>query len=156
MKQISAWRMTHPMYSGSALTGAGARQYGGRFNSPGHPVVYTSGSISLCMLEMLVQGNKSERLATYICIEVNFNESLIEWRPPKSLPAGWNNLPYTGVSQETGDEWLNSGRTAVLAVPSVIVPKEWNYLLNPVHPDFKKIIVSESTFTPFDQRLLNG
>ncbi|TVQ16086.1 MAG: RES domain-containing protein [Balneolaceae bacterium] len=155
MKQIRAWRMTKPEYANSALSGLGARQFGGRFNSPGHAVFYTSGSISLCMLEMLVQVNKQKRLDSFICTGISFDESLVEWRPAGSLPNGWDDLPYTRVSCETGDEWLNSGRTAVLAVPSVVVPQEWNYLLNPVHPDFKSLKVSESTFTPFDRRLLN-
>jgi RES domain-containing protein len=154
MKRIHAWRMTHPRYADSALTGQGAMQYGGRFNSPGRAHVYTSGSISLCMLEMLVQGNQAERLSPYICTGLQFDASLVEWRPAESLPAGWDELPYNSASQETGDEWLTLQRSAVMAVPSVVVPSEWNFLLNPSHPDFLYIERSGTKFTPFDRRLI--
>jgi RES domain-containing protein len=153
MKRIHAWRMTHPRYADSALTGLGAHQFGGRFNSPGNAVVYTSGSISLCMLEMLVQGNRADRLSPYICIGLAFDEPLVEWRPAGLLPPGWDDLPYTRSGQEAGDEWLKSLRTPVLAVPGVVVPQEWNYLLNPLHPDFGRIERSGTAFTPFGRRL---
>jgi RES domain-containing protein len=156
MKRIQAWRMTHPRYTDSALTGQGAMQYGGRFNSPGRALVYTSGSISLCMLEMLVQGNRAERLSPYICIGLQFDASLVEWRPAESLPAGWDELPYTSASQETGDEWLMLQRSAVLAVPSVVVHQEWNFLLNPDHPHFRIIERTGTVFTPFDRRLVSS
>jgi RES domain-containing protein len=153
MKRIHTWRMTHPRYAGSALSGLGAQQYGGRFNSPVNPLVYTSGSISLCMLEMLVQANRSERLAPFICIGMQFDETLVEWHPAGKLPSGWDELPYTKTGQLAGDEWLASGRTVVMAVPSVVVPQEWNFLINPLHPDFKKIARTGPEFTPFDRRL---
>jgi RES domain-containing protein len=71
-----------------------------------------------------------------------------------SMPDGWDALPYSGISQIVGDEWLESGRTAVLAVPSVVVPQEWNFLLNPKHRNFHKIKIADKVITPFDSRLI--
>jgi RES domain-containing protein len=71
-----------------------------------------------------------------------------------SMPEGWDALPYSRISQIVGDEWLESGRTAVLAVPSVVVPQEWNFLMNPKHRNFHKIKIVDKVITPFDSRLI--
>ncbi len=71
----------------------------------------------------------------------------------RSLPANWRGLADLSPCQRIGDEWLSSLRTALLRVPSVIIPEEWNVVINPLHPDFKKIKVKEVQPFMFDPRV---
>lgn len=153
---MTVWRICLSKYVDSALSGSGAEQYGGRFNSPGRPVVYTSGSLSLALLEILVQANATERMSDQVCIPVHVDESMIENYSAEDLPEGWNSVPYTHLSQRIGDQWLTAQRSPVLRVPSVVVPLEYNYLINPRHPGGKAISVRPSFPVPFDSRLRNG
>jgi RES domain-containing protein len=85
---------------------------------------------------------------------VSFNEALLEDLPIASLPAGWNSEPPTAASQSLGDAWVLAARSAVLAVPSVIVPEERNYVLNPNHPRFAEVQIASPVPCAVDPRLL--
>jgi RES domain-containing protein len=152
--KVSAWRIVSPRYADTAFSGIGAQRSGGRFNSPGRPLVYCSGSIALAMLEMLVQVNKRSRLIGYLCIPATFDEAAVEALDTDDMPAGWNARPYTLTSQAFGDRWIEEGRSLVLRVPSVVVPQESNYLINPLHADAPSLEVGREFLAPFDTRLI--
>lgn len=151
---IRAWRIVKAKHAEAAFSGEGARRYGGRWTSPGAAVVYTASSASLAMLEMLVHVQSQELLKSYILFEVTFEEALVTAVDVRSLPRTWRRSPPPIAVQRVGDAWLEDAGSAVLRIPSVIVPAEWNYLLNPAHPDFAKIAVGPRRPTKFDPRLI--
>ena len=154
MARITVWRITDPRWQREAFTGEGSAKRGQRFNSKGKKVVYTSGSISLALLEILVRIDDPRLLTRYICIPATFDTTLVKTVDLASLPEGWNKHPPNEVSQEIGDEWLREGKSPVLRVPSVVVPMEHNYLLNPAHRNFGRIDIGEAVQAPFDPRLV--
>jgi RES domain-containing protein len=149
----TVWRIVDPKYAESAFSGIGAEIAGGRFNSKGRRMVYTAGSVSLAMLEQLVQANKRRRLRGHVCIPVTFEETFVEAHDADSLPKGWDARPYRHASQDFGDRWLREQRSLVLCVPSVVVPQEYNYLINPSHPDMGAVEIGDAFLTPFDVHL---
>lgn len=152
---IRAFRICKTRHKASAFTGEGARLNGGRWNSPGKAVVYTSSSLSLATLEVLVHLEDPEVLANlFSWASLEIPPDMLETLQPETLPAGWNDHESNRISRPIGDSWLRTMRSAALAVPSVVTPGEWNYLLNPVHSDFPRI--QTSPFAPFrpDPRLL--
>jgi len=152
--ELIIWRIIHSKFQAGAFSGDGAKEHGGRFNSKGKPLIYTSGSLSLAVLEMLVQTNSRERLKKHICIPVIVSTRLITEARLEDLPNGWDSLPYRRVSQEFGDSWIDSGKSLVLKVPSVVNRHEFNYLINPSHPNFGKMELGESISFPVDPRLV--
>ncbi len=149
-----AFRLCKTKFLTSAFSGEGARLNGGRWNSPGLAVVYTSSSLSLATLEVLVHLEDPDafaRLFSWIPLEIP--ENTIETLDESKLPTGWCADETSISSRSIGDAWLRTLRTAVLAVPSVITPDEWNYLLNPAHPRFPEIQIGGArSFRP-DPRL---
>ncbi len=149
----TAYRLVPKKHAGSALEGTGARLYGGRWNSPGKAVVYTSESLALCSLEILVHLPSYKILEEYVYVTVRFNSDLVL---AAELVEGWNARPVSRCSQVIGDQWMDDGRFPVLKVPSVIIPEGWNYLLNTAHPDFTEIRTGEPIPMKFDPRLRKG
>ena len=150
---ITAWRITQAQYQDTAFSGEGARQYGGRFNSVGVPVVYTAESIALATLELLVRVNQRKHLKRYVRISARFSRDHVT--VPESLPAGWDAHPYSSASQAVGDKWAQGQQSLVLKVPSVVEPMESNYLINPLHPDYDALEIGDPTPLQLDARLLN-
>ena len=153
---MTVWRIVDPAYLSTAFSGIGAERYGGRFNSKGRRAVYAAGSISLAMLEMLVQANKRRRLIGHLCISATFDDSQVETLKADELPDGWDARPYMRMSQDVGDAWLDEGRALVLRVPSVVIPQEYNYVINPLHSEAGLIKVGTPFPAPFDTRLVEG
>jgi RES domain-containing protein len=151
MKQ-KTWRIVKAKYAATAFSGEGAAKVGGRWNSRGQWVVYTSGSLSLAALEMLVHLNPPVSFR-WVAMSCEFDENLVERIKIAALPKTWRQYPAPGSVRAIGDAWLKEARSAVLAVPSVIVPREWNYLLNPAHPDFGRLAIGEPEPFAFDERL---
>lgn len=148
-----AWRIVKARHAATAFDGEGARLFGGRWNSPGTRVVYTSGSKALATLESLVHLNPPVVFA-YVVIAVEFDEALVEPVASVRLPAEWAGEPPPPSAQAVGDAWVKEARSAVLELPSAIIQTECNYLLNPAHPDFKKIAIRKPEPFSFDPRLL--
>ena len=121
---------------------------------PGSAVVYVAGSTSLAMLEMLVHLQSRELLDTYVLFEVTFEDNLVVPVDVSKLPRSWRQSPPPAAVQHVGDAWVAAGRSPVLKVPSVIVPTEWNYVLNPAHPAFTRITIGPRKPVKFDPRLL--
>ncbi len=151
---VSAWRIVKAKHGASAFLGEGAKAAGGRWNSPGVAVVYVAGTASLAMLEMLVHLQAEELLSRYVLFEATFDESLITRVAGKDLPRTWRKSPPPPAGQRIGDAWVLASRSAVLRVPSIMAAGEFNYLLNPVHPDFAKIHIGPEQPMAFDRRLL--
>jgi RES domain-containing protein len=132
------WRMLTSRFADTAFSGEGARLYGGRWNLKGVPMVYTAGSQSLAVLEIMVQDEPLR--ARYVMIPATLPRNLkIERIAADQLPAGWRGLAAREQLQLIGSDWVKSGSSAVLAVPSCVIPAETNYLINPLHPQFARI-----------------
>ncbi len=148
----TVWRMVTAKYAATAFSGEGARLYGGRWNPKGVPVVYTASSQSLANLEMLVQDGKLS--ANYLMIPATIPSRLkIERIKPEDLPKNWRSHESREKLQAIGADWLKRGSSAVLIVPSSVIPAETNYLLNPLHPSFKKIDIGDPQDFLTDPRL---
>src|SRR5947207_7647520 len=151
----SAWRIVRAARVKSAFTGAGARLYGGRWNSPGTAVIYVSEHESLAALELLVHLTPLSPSAKYLSFRLEWDDKLTEYFPAKNLPPNWNAEPPTFETMQIGDDWLRAANFVALAVPSVLSTSEMNFLLNPKHADFKKIKISQPVEYRFDARMLN-
>ena len=151
---LEAWRILKAKHAASAFTGKGAADNGGRWNSRGVPVVYCSQSKALAALEILVHLNPPVRFK-FVAIRVAFDASIVAWFPPRNLPHNWRSEPPPPGTQKVGDLWIKSAQTAVLALPSAIIPGEFNFLLNPTHPDFAKVVRGKPETFIFDPRLLS-
>ena len=147
------WRIVKAKHAATAFSGKGAADYGGRWNSRGVAVVYASISKSLAALENLVHLNPPV-IFKYVAFPIQFDIALVEVFPLKKLPAGWHAEPPPPSTQLIGDDWVRTARSAVLALPSVIISGEPNFLLNPAHPDFKKISIGKPEPFAFDSRLI--
>jgi RES domain-containing protein len=148
-----SWRIVKASHAASAFDGEGARVYGGRWNSPGHALVYTAENVSLAALELLVHLQESALLASYSLLSVRFPTALVRKLESAELPANWNTYPAPLRLRELGDAWIASGEGAVLEVPSAVVPAEKNYLLNPAHPGFGRVTLGTPQRFSFDRRL---
>ncbi|WP_141054635.1 RES family NAD+ phosphorylase [Tepidiphilus succinatimandens] len=151
----TVWRITTARFAQSAFSGEGARAYGGRWNPKGWEVVYTAESQSLALLELMVQDEPLG--AHYVLIPAQLPDDLPQTRIDiDQLPADWRTLGEREVLRSLGLAWLKSARTAVLSVPSAVVPAERNYLLNPRHPDFARIVIGEPQSLLTNTRLLRN
>ncbi len=148
---VTGWRIVRRARAGETFTGEGARRFGGRWNSPGAALVYTSDSLALAALETLAHLNPPTPL-DHVCFELNWPKGLMT--TPADLPPGWHSSPAGPASQRLGDRWIAAGTSAVLAVPSTLIPSERNFLLNPGHADFPRIIIGDGWPFGFDSRLL--
>ena len=151
---ISTWRITKQKHARTAFTGEGAKLYGGRWNSQGKLVVYTAESRALALAEILVHLESAGVLSRYVVIQVEIDEANISHLDLRNLPKNWRAEPAPKRLKTVGDEWLDSGKSAVLRVPSAIVVGEFNYLLNPSHPDFSKLRIHGPERFSIDKRLM--
>jgi RES domain-containing protein len=134
------------------LSGAGAKLYGGRWNTAGIPILYTTENISLAVLEILVRTDKQTIPISYHLIKINIPAAIQPLNiTTGKLKKGWKDDP--GYTQWMGDEFIKSNSSLVLKVPSAIVAEENNYLLNTNHTDFNKVKILQTTLFRFDKRL---
>lgn len=149
---VTSWRVVRQEFAAHAFDGRGAREWGGRWNSAGRVVVYTAASTSLGLLEKLVHTEEG-LLPFYVTIPVIFDADLVEILEPKELPASWRSLPAPVELQRIGNEWVDSLRSCILEVPSVIVPHESNFILNPKHTEFASLEIGKPIGLETDLRL---
>ncbi len=150
---LTVWRLVTARFVDTAFSGEGARLYGGRWNQKGVPLVYTSSSQSLAMLEMLVQDEPLR--ARYFMIPAEIPMSMkIDQVSLDQLPSDWRNRTALEQLRTLGTKWVEQLSSAVLCVPSAVVPAESNYLLNPMHPEFTKISIGEPQELFTDLRLM--
>jgi RES domain-containing protein len=150
---ITAWRIVGANHQNKAFTGDGARIHGGRWNSKGVAVVYTADSLALASLEMMVNLPAPKLLEKYVRISAHFDPNIVSDLSKADLPLDWNSRPISPSTRTIGDRWIKMRSSAVLRVPSIVVPDEHNYLLNPTHPDFTKIKIGKPIVYLFDPRL---
>jgi len=152
---LTVWRIVTARSAESSFSGEGARRYGGRWNRKGIPVVYTAGSQSLALLEMLVQDEPLR--ARYLMIPAEIPSELeIQRIDPHQLPSSWRDHPAIEQLQNIGSSWATASSSPVLAVPSAVIPAETNYLLNPRHRGFARISIGEPQELVTDLRLVES
>jgi RES domain-containing protein len=149
---LTVWRIANHKHLKSAFTGEGARLYGGRWNSPGTPMIYSAQSQSLAILEMLVHLDSPELLKKYVLFAVEIDAVLVTPVDRSSLPKNWKADPVPATVQAVGDAWAASLSSVAHSVPSALVPDESNFLLNPLHPDFPKLKIQRPLAFQFDPR----
>jgi RES domain-containing protein len=153
------WRIGSdtPAYEAHDLGGKGAERDGGRWNPAGLPVVYTSLTRALACLETVVHLNVSGLPLNRYLVEISVPAdvwSRVQVLDPGALPVGWDAGPPGKVSIDLGAGWLKSRRSALLLVPSVIVPEEQNVLINPQHTDAGGITARKVRKWTYDPRLM--
>jgi len=157
---VTLWRIATDTrrYASDDLSGRGALIQGGRWNEKGTPAVYTSASIALACLETLVHLAAAGLPLNRYLVRVDVDDAVWAARQtlgPSSLlepPVGWDAIPYGRVSVEAGQKWLTGGASALLAVPSVVVPEEFNVLINPRHTDAAKLRATKVRKWLYDAR----
>ncbi len=135
------------------ISGYGAFLYGGRWNSEGVHMLYTASNLSLAMLESLVHFG-GRIMGSYCRIALQIPDTSILKITEKDLPENWRDTPAPDVLKKVGDDFAREGKYLTLSIPSVIVPDECNYLINPLHPDFKKVKIMTRSLVTFDDRLI--
>jgi RES domain-containing protein len=153
---ISGWRLYQRRFAAIAFSGEGARSFGGRWNSPGTPMIYTASTPALAALEMLVHLDRADLLRQYRLRQVRFDPQQVERLAIATLPKNWRRAAGGAGSaslRRIGDLWVAERRSLVLAVPSAVSPAENNYLINPAHPEFGSIRVEKEQMYQFDPRL---
>ncbi len=138
------------------LSGRGARATGGRWNEKGAAVVYASETRALACIETLVHLNAGGLPLNRYLVQITVPDAMwsaAETRDTASLPVGWDAEPPGLVSLDIGTSWLKSNRSALLVVPSVIVPEEFNVLINPDHPDSREVAATKVRRWLYDPRL---
>jgi RES domain-containing protein len=147
------FRLCSSRYS-SDLSGKGAERTGGRWNSKGVPMIYTSATRALCITEIAVHTPLGNIPVNYNSVSIEVPEAVrIVALNETMLPPDWKSFPHSHSTQEIGDRFIAEEIYAVMRVPSVIVQDEYNYLINPAHKDIKKIKISGIEKFEFDQRL---
>jgi len=136
------------------LSGRGAELNGGRWNSKGTSVVYTSSSRALAVLEVAVHTPLGFIPSDYFMatIELPDNSEIFKSEIDQ-LPEKWNSNPLIKATQQIGDSFVKANKYLALQVPSATVAGDFNYLLNPLHPDFKSVKIIAAEFFEFDSRL---
>ncbi len=148
----TAHRIVKARHAGAAFSGEGARIAGGRWNRPGEAVVYASASLALAAIETVVHLGDDALHIQFVHFRIEIPDSVVIQRGRRP-PPGWRAEPPEEASMRYGSRWRRQARTAVLEVPSAIVPSEMNYLLNPAHPDFRRIRVGRPLPFVFDPRM---
>ena len=143
-------------YVADDLSGAGAKATGGRWNEIDHAMVYTSSTRALACLETVVHLNSGGLPLNRYLVEVSVDDAV--WAAARhengaSLPVGWDAEPSGKTSIDFGTKWLASKTSAILVVPSVIVPEETNVLINPAHGDAARITARKVRKWTYDFRL---
>ncbi|MGI9139871.1 MAG: RES family NAD+ phosphorylase [Gemmatimonadaceae bacterium] len=141
----------------SDLSGEGARQIGGRWNSVGIPMVYTSHTLSLAALEKLVHLSPEDMPDDFESYDILIPDAIFhagKRLSSSALPSDWSLTPAPNSCAALGDSWQIAGVSAVLQVPSAIIPAEFNYLINPRHPDARQITIKRSLPFSFDRFLV--
>jgi RES domain-containing protein len=137
------------------LDGEGGRLAGGRWTPAGYPVVHTAGSPALAVLERLVHTDSDLPGVDLVLLEIDVPDSIAATEVLiDTLGPNWRNTPAPESLQNIGLAWRLSRETCVLAVPSAILPREWNYLLNPAHLEFQRVTLKGRELFAFDRRLV--
>ena len=151
---MRVWRICRKPYAADPLGGRGGLFTSGRWHNRGQRIVYTSGSLALAALELLVHTDRAMLPPDLIQLELQLPDRLkIRKIDVRSLPRNWRSYPSPATLRKLGDDWLASGSTPVLQVPSAVIAEEFNLILNPAHADAGLVkVISKKKFS-YDPRL---
>jgi RES domain-containing protein len=154
----TVWRIATdaPAYVADDLTGEGAKITGGRWNDQGIPMIYAGETRALACLETIVHLNAGGLPFNRYLVAVEIPDDLwaaAQRETAASLPVGWDAAPAGRISIQFGNSWINAKSSAVLLVPSAIVPEETNILINPLHPDLARVTARKIRKWIYDPRL---
>lgn len=148
------YRIAKSTYSRD-LSGTGSKLYGGRWNPVGFAMVYTSEHISLACLELVVNLEMIIKIPDLALITLELPDAIkVKTLSTKSLPLNWRSYPAPFELQNKGREWINKRSSPVLKVPSAVIPMEFNYLINPEHPESDEIRIKKISKFELDGRLM--
>ncbi|MCP3874868.1 MAG: RES family NAD+ phosphorylase [Desulfobacteraceae bacterium] len=152
--KITAWRITQTVHADDAFSGLGAWLEGARWNDKGVYMVYTAETISLAALEMIVHLPEDALLYNvYVRIPVVFDSKQVIALKPSELPSDWKLSPPPESTQKIGSDWAKAKKSLALKVPSSVIPDEFNYLINPLHPDATTLKIGKAETFYFDTRI---
>lgn len=152
---LRVWRLCREMYAAEAFSGEGARRFGGRWNSRGVPMVYTSTSLALAAIEMFVHLEPNLAPSDLVAIAATLPEAEPGRRVEiTDLPPDWRS--NEAGPRRIGDEWISSGASLAMQVPSVPIPMEWNVLLHPRHPRLGELKIDAPQPFIFDPRMFRA
>jgi RES domain-containing protein len=147
------YRLTRERFA-HTLSGKGAAIKGGRWNSVGVELLYTASNSSLAMAEVAVHLTLATLPADFMMVSILIPDSLLVQEIPLSqLPTNWQSFPHPSSTQVFGDQFVAENKSCVLKIPSVVTQGDFNFLINPNHPDFAKVEIQSIEKFPFDQRI---
>ncbi len=152
---MHVWRLFPRRFRSTAFTGVGGLHAAGRWNHLGTPIVYTSTSRALAALEFFVNLEPNEAPGDLLIAEATVPDNLIESLDLKLLPSTWRTL-NNKACRDLGSDWVASGRSVALRVPSAVVDGDWNLLLNPPHRDFSRVRISGARAFRYDPRMFRA
>jgi RES domain-containing protein len=148
------WRVTRKAHIDQPLSGEGARLYGGRWNHVGVPLAYTSETLSLAVLEYLVNLSIGDLPNDLFAIRIEIPDDLDRTQiKVEELPTDWRTYPAPEELKDIGSDWAKEGKTPILIAPSVVIPHERNCLINPRHSLVRRIDVVATEPFSLDKRL---
>src|SRR5580658_10221461 len=154
---VKIWRICRERFAADALSGEGARRFGGRWNSRGVPMVYASTSLSLAAIELFVHLEPGQAPSDLVYLSAELPEGEpARTIQPSQLPADWwtdEPAPGAVTARELGDGWIREQTSLALMVPSVPIRSEWNVLLNPLHPRIRELRKEAPQPFVFDARM---
>ena len=151
---IALYRVLRKKYAKNPFDGEGAFRFGGRWSSPGTRLSYAAEHQSLAMLEYFVHLDSDDPPPDLVLAVADVPATLVAERVPREdLPTNWRVIPPPPSLSNFGDELVKSGRNFALVVPSALAPTEFNWLLNPAHPDFQQIVIRDLAPLNYDQRM---
>jgi RES domain-containing protein len=156
---MKVWRISKLRHAATAFSGEGARLVAGRWNPAGVPMVYTSSSLSLAVVEVFVHLDAAASPDfVSIAAELPVDKEEMEDQQaamPARLPGDWRRIGHP-LLRQIGADWIASGRSLALPVPSAVVDGEWNVLINPAHPDAAGITLDAPKPFEFDARMFRA
>lgn len=153
---LTIWRLEKERYVDTAFRGKGSLKTSGRWHHKGTQVAYASEHPGVAVLEKLVWLERYDvaRSSEYVLLPLNLDPSThLETFDPSDLPERWDAFPHPDATRDIGTRWFEEERSAVLAVPSAVLPVAKNYLINPFHPDFHELERGEPIPFSWDARL---
>ena len=150
---MRVWRICKERYAADAFSGEGARRFGGRWNSRGVPMVYSSSSLALAAIEYFVhlEPNQAPTDLVAIAAELPEGEPALRW-DGEALPASWWSEELAPM-RTLGDAWIRDKATLAVLAPSVPIRGEWNVLVNPLHSRAGEIAIQAPQPFVFDARM---
>lgn len=147
---MSIWyRVSRQENSMATFSGEGGLRVAGRWNFVGNKSIYCSESIALCTLEWLVHHGLSVSAFNYYRYSIEVPDNFIKTFSIKELPSEWNMTPATDITKIFADKELFAANRLAMAVPSVLVPEEFNLVINPLHVAFQQIASSIKSLGKF-------